>query len=217
MLFVKKTQLLILASVENRCLHFELLFSKHTKYLLNIIQHMIQSRRLKVILTILGIVYNNTKVQIHINLCIDQVNYNNKSYVHTATNDRTTNSKSTNQGVKIAANQCHNIQQESILSNTVTESDIYNNYSYTSYINWDIGKTPEIYSKKLEFKITNLFWYGREGVWTWSESVRLVNFADANAQRATEPKLKTILIDRSSWRLRWYEHTSWHQCCMFDG
>ena len=40
-----------------------------------------------------------------------------------------------------------------ILSNTVTESDIYDNYSYTSCLNWEIGETPETPLKKLEFKI----------------------------------------------------------------
>ena len=74
--------------------------------------------------------------------------------MHTTTNNiRTKNSKSTNQGVEIADNQCHNIQQESIQLNIVTYSDIYNNYSYTSCINWEIEKTPETYSKKLEFNI----------------------------------------------------------------
>ena len=48
---------------------------------------------------------------------------------------------------------CHNTHQESILSNTVTESDIYYNYSYTSHINWEIEKTPETHSKKIEFII----------------------------------------------------------------
>ena len=114
---------------------------------------MIQSRRLKAILTILGAVHENTKVWTHINLHTNQVNNNNKSQVHTTTNIRTTNSKSTNQGVKITNNQCHNIQQESILSNTVTESDIYNNYSYTLCINWEIERTLETHSKKLEFNI----------------------------------------------------------------
>ena len=63
------------------------------------------------------------------------------------------NDKPSNQGVKTADDQCHNTHQESILSNTVTESDIYDNYSYTSCINWEIEKTPETHSKKLEFKI----------------------------------------------------------------
>ena len=109
---------------------------------------------MKTILTIFGVIYDNTKVWIRINLCIDQVNYDNKSQVHTTTDVRTTNSKLTNQGVEITNNQCHNnIQQELILSNTVTESYIYNNYSYTSCVNWEIEKTLETHSKKLEFNI----------------------------------------------------------------
>ena len=43
--------------------------------------------------------------------------------------------------------------QESILLDTVTENDIYDSYSYTSRINWEIEKTPETHSKKLEFNI----------------------------------------------------------------
>ena len=82
------------------------------------------NKRLKAILTILGAVYENIKCLIRNNLRIDQVNYDNKSQVHTTTNIRTTNSKSTNQGVEIADNQYHNILQESILSNTVTESEV---------------------------------------------------------------------------------------------
>ena len=102
---------------------------------------MIQSQRLKDILTILGEVYDNSKVWIRINLRTDQVKCDNKSQAHTTTDVRTTSSKSTNQGVKITQDQCHNIQQESFLSNTVTENDIYDNCSYTSCINWEIWKT----------------------------------------------------------------------------
>ena len=40
-----------------------------------------------------------------------------------------------------------------IISNIVTESDIYDNYSYTSCVNWEIEKTSETHPKKLEFKI----------------------------------------------------------------
>ena len=47
--------------------------------------------------------------------------------------------------------QYYNTDQESVLSNIVTESDIYNNYSYTSCVNWEIKKTPETHPKKVEF------------------------------------------------------------------
>ena len=55
--------------------------------------------------------------------------------------------------MKTTDDQCHNTHQELILSNTVTESDIYDNYSYTSRNNWEIEKTPETHLKKLEFNI----------------------------------------------------------------
>ena len=89
----------------------ESLFSKHTKYLLNILQQIIQSRRFKDILTILGVVSKNTKEWIHMNLRIDQVNYTTKSQVHTTTDTRIAKNKSTNQGVKTANDQCHNTHQ----------------------------------------------------------------------------------------------------------
>ena len=61
-----------------------------------------------------------------------------------------------NQGVNTFNDQYYNTHQKSILSNTVTESDIYNNYSYTSCVNWDIDKTSETPLKNLEFYIDNL-------------------------------------------------------------
>ena len=87
------------------------------------------------------------------NLCNDQANYNTNLLIPATTEARIMNDKSSNHGVKTADNQCHSIHQESSLSNTVTESDIYDNYSYTSHINWEIEKTPETHSKKIEFNI----------------------------------------------------------------
>ena len=60
-----------------------------------------------------------------------------------------------NQGVKTFNNQYYNTHQKSILSNNVTESDIYSNYSYISCVNWEIEKSSETPSKKLEFYINN--------------------------------------------------------------
>ena len=73
-LFVKKIRLFILSSVENRYMEYESLFSKHTMYLLNIIQQIIQSRRFKAMLTILRVVSKNTKEWICMNLCNTQAN-----------------------------------------------------------------------------------------------------------------------------------------------
>ena len=55
--------------------------------------------------------------------------------------------------MKTANDYYYNTHQEVILSNTVTESDIYTNYSSTSYVNWKIEKTPKTHLKKLEFSI----------------------------------------------------------------
>ena len=60
-----------------------------------------------------------------------------------------------NQGVKTFNDQYYNTHQKSMLSNTIIESDIYDNYSYTSYVNQEIEKTSETLSKKLEFYIDN--------------------------------------------------------------
>lgn len=55
--------------------------------------------------------------------------------------------------MKTTNDRYYNAHQKSILSNTVTESDIYNNYSYTSCVNWEIEKTSDTPSKTLEFNI----------------------------------------------------------------
>ena len=82
-------------------------------------------------LTILRVVSKNMKEWICMNLCNTQANYTTNSLVYATSNARIMNDKPSNQGVKTANDQCHNTRQESILSNTVTESDIYNNYKYT--------------------------------------------------------------------------------------
>ena len=74
-LFVKKIRLFVLSSVEDQCMHLESLFSKHTKYLLNILQQISQSRRFKNIFTILGGVSKNTNEWISGNLRTDRINY----------------------------------------------------------------------------------------------------------------------------------------------
>ena len=52
--------------------------------------------------------------------------------------------------MKTADNQYYNTHQELILSNTVTESDIYDNYNYASFADWEIEKIPKANPKKLE-------------------------------------------------------------------
>ena len=58
-----------------------------------------------------------------------------------------------NQGVETDGIEYYNTHQESILLDLVIESDIYNNYSYASCVDWEIGKIPETHPKTLEFNI----------------------------------------------------------------
>ena len=121
-------------------MEFESLFSTHTMYLLNITEQTIQSQRFEAMLTILRVVSKNMKDWIYMNLYTTQTNHTTNSLVHAAIDARRVNDKPSNQGVKTADDQCHNTHQESILSNTVTENDIYDNYSYTSLTNWEIER-----------------------------------------------------------------------------
>ena len=58
-----------------------------------------------------------------------------------------------NQGVPTDGIQYYNTYQKLILLDLVTESDIYNNYSYASCVDQEIKKIPEAHPKKLEFNI----------------------------------------------------------------
>ena len=88
-----------------------------------------------------------------ISLPIDLTNYNTDHQEHITNNTRKTKNVLIHQGVKTTNVQYYNTGQELILSNVVIESDIYDNYSYTSWVNWEIEKTSESYPKKLEFVI----------------------------------------------------------------
>ena len=87
------------------------------------------------------------------NLRTDQINYTTDLQVHTTINARIATNELMNQGVHTRDVQYYSSHQESILSNIVTENDIYNNYSYALCVNWEIEKTPETHPKKLEFNI----------------------------------------------------------------
>ena len=135
---VKKLRLFVLSSKEEHRVHLESLLSKHTKYLLKIYEQIIQSGRFK-------------KTSIALKRVLKNVN----EWSNNVPNFILTIYKLINQGVKTFNNQYYNTHQKLILSNTVTESDIYDNYSYTSCVNWEIEKTSETPLKKLEFYIDN--------------------------------------------------------------
>ena len=90
---------------------------------------------------------------IHSNLHTDLIKYITDLQVHTTNNTRRATNELMNQGVKMDRVQEYNTNQESIILYLVTESDIYNNYSYASFVDWEIEKTPEAHPKKLEFNM----------------------------------------------------------------
>ena len=137
-LSVKKLRLFLLSSIEEHCVHLKSLFLKHTIYLSKICQQIIQSQRFKKAFITLK------RVTKYVIKWLDSDPY----FI-------LTKYKFMNQGLKTNNNQYYDTHQKSILSNTVTESDIYNNYSYTSCVNWEIEKTSETPSKKIEFYIDN--------------------------------------------------------------
>ena len=85
-LFVNKNQMFLMLPLKDRCMYFETLFSKHNKYILNILQQLIQSQRLKNVFTILEGAFKNMNELVRSNLHIDLIKYITDSQVHT-TND----------------------------------------------------------------------------------------------------------------------------------
>ena len=72
---------------------------------------------------------------LNINLHTDLTKYITDQQEHTTNDTRKMKNELLHQGVKTTDVQYFNTHQESILSNIVTESDIYNNYSYASCVN----------------------------------------------------------------------------------
>ena len=127
-------QLFILSSTKDQCAHLEPLFSKHTNHVLKIYQQIIQSQRFtKVSITLKRVLkkvteWFNSDPPIILTKCTtDHQDYTNNN----TDKDRY---KLMNQGVKTTNDRYYNTHQKSILSNIVTESDIYDNYSYTSCV-----------------------------------------------------------------------------------
>ena len=125
----------ILSSKEDQYTHFETLFCEHKSYILIILQQIIQLQRLKKASTVLKRVVKKMIEWLDISLPSDLINSNTDHQGPTTNDTRKAKNELINQGVKTANVKYYNTDQESILSNVVTESDIYNNYSYTSCVN----------------------------------------------------------------------------------
>ena len=83
----------------------------------------------------------------------DLIKYTTDSQVHTTNTTKRATKELMKVRVQTNSVQYYKTRQESILLDLITESDIYDNYRYTSCINWEIEKTPEAHPKKLELKI----------------------------------------------------------------
>ena len=70
-----------------------------------------------------------------ISLPKDLTNHNTDHREHTTNNTKRSKNKLVNQGMKAIKVHYYNTDQELIISNIITESDIYNNYSYNSCVN----------------------------------------------------------------------------------
>ena len=90
---------------------------------------------------------------IHNNLHTDLINYITDSQMHTTNDTIQLTNKLMKQEVKPEGTERYNLHQESIISDFFTESDIYDNYSYASFADWEIEKIPKYNQKKLEFNI----------------------------------------------------------------
>ena len=128
----------VLSSIEDQCTHFETLFSKHKNYILIILQQIIQSQRLKNISTGLEGTFKDISKWIRSNLHTNRIKCVTNSQIDTTKNAKRTTNELINQGVNKDGVQCYNTHQELILLDLITESDIYNNYSYVSYVHWEI-------------------------------------------------------------------------------
>ena len=104
---MKKLRLSILSSKEEHRVHLESLFSKHTKYLLKLYEQIIQSGRFKKTPIALKEVLKN----------VTEWPNNDPHFILTIC-------KLIKQEVKTFNDQYYNTHQKSILSNTITESDI---------------------------------------------------------------------------------------------
>ena len=90
---------------------------------------------------------------ININLHTDLIKYITDPQEHTTNDTRRAKNEFINQGVKTAGVKYYNIHRESILFNICTESDIYDNYSYVSCVNWEIEQALGTHPKQIEFNI----------------------------------------------------------------
>ena len=143
----------VLSSTEDRCTYFKTLFYEHISCILTILQQFIQLQRFKNISIILKGVLKNTFEWLNSSLHTYLIKYITNQQEHKTNNTRKEKNELLNQGVKTTNVQYYNIYQQSILSHTVIQNDVQDNYSYASCVIQKIKKTPKTYLEKFEFSI----------------------------------------------------------------
>ena len=123
---IKELQLLVLSSKEEHRVHLKTLLSKHINHLLKIYQQIIQSGRFKKAYFTLERVMNSMTKWFNSNLDLISTIY-----------------KLIHEVVKTFIDQYYTTHHKSILLNTVIDNNIYDNYNYTSCMNWKIEKSSE--------------------------------------------------------------------------
>ena len=102
----------VLSSTEDRCSHFETLFSKHKNYILIITQPIIKSQRFENISIVLKGTLKNVIDWINNNLHTDLIKYITNLQEHTTNDAQKVKNELINQGVNTAGVQYYNMHQE---------------------------------------------------------------------------------------------------------
>ena len=122
----------VLSSPENRYTHFETLYYENKNYiliiLLKITQQTIQSQRFNKVSTTLKRVLKNMIKWSDSNLHTNLTKYITDHQEYTNNDTDKERNKLINQGVKKTNDQYYITHQKLILSNTVSENDIYDNW-----------------------------------------------------------------------------------------
>ena len=111
-LFKDKTQMFLMLLLNDRCMYFKTFISKHNKYILNRLQQIVQSQRLKNIFTVMEGAFKNMVDWIHGNRHVDLIKYMTDSQIYTSNEVIQVMNELMKQEVKSDSIQCYNIHQD---------------------------------------------------------------------------------------------------------
>ena len=152
-LFVNKTEMFLMLSLNNRFVYFKTLLSKHNKYIQNKRKQIIQSQRLKNIFTIIKEAFKKIVDWIYGNQHIDLIKYMTDSQVYISNNALQVMNDFMKQELTPDGIQYYQTHHKLFLLDLFPNGNIYDNDSYVFYADWKIEKTPEANPKKLKLSI----------------------------------------------------------------